>query len=153
MKKTWHLFEEGMQDYSKILKIMQYFCVIMSEYAFARYHLRSCSRFEDCISRMVDTSQLSDAEDKVLSMSWKKAGVKFSTTRGTTRMFEVMFNLIPFVTKMREIYTDAEQALAMPDDVLRCAQLAFCWLTLITDSIGGVFDNMLFLNRIELRPY
>lgn len=38
--KLQTLFKGGMADFSKIVKFMQYFCVITSEYQLFRYHLR-----------------------------------------------------------------------------------------------------------------
>ena len=40
LDKLQTLFKGGMADYSKIMKLMQYACVVTSEYHLFKYHLR-----------------------------------------------------------------------------------------------------------------
>jgi hypothetical protein len=48
-----------MQDYSKILKVIQYFCVITSEYDLYNYHLRGLG-LRPCIEGLVGGPKLNE---------------------------------------------------------------------------------------------
>lgn len=76
-----------MQDYSKILKIFQYICVITSEFDLYNYHLRGIG-LKSYLDNIIGGKSLSENEKKDIKLRWKNLGSQISTARMTTRFGE-----------------------------------------------------------------
>jgi len=99
--KTEELFKGSVGDFSKIVKVMQYVCVLTSEFGAYRYHLRGIG-----VPKMADGviggNLLSADQDEVLRLKWKKLGSCFSTARMTLRFGDFIYEIKFFVSKFKE---------------------------------------------------
>ena len=86
LDKVEKLFKGKMVDYSKIVKVLQYVCVLTSEYDLQRYCLRDMG-FQSRFDGLIGGERIKDPERVLeLKLRWKKLGSAFSTARMLTRM-------------------------------------------------------------------
>ena len=144
LNKLQTLFKGGMADYSKIVKLLQYICVITSEYNLTRFHLRGYgikSRENNLIG---GPKELTDDQTKELKVRWKKLGSAFSTVRMTTRFGE-------FLDQAR-FFLERINSLLQGKTTLR-DESKLKWVMNFMDFWGGVTDNWVYLERIDLIKY
>lgn len=141
--KTEELFKGSVGDFSKIVKVMQYVCVLTSEFGAYRYHLRGIG-----VPKMADGviggNLLSADQDEVLRLKWKKLGSCFSTARMTLRFGDFIYEIKFFVSKFKDA---CKGKLRLKDESF------LDWTIQFFDLIGGICDNWVFLDKIKVMPF
>jgi len=102
LKKTNELLKGDMADFSKILKFMQYFSVLTSEYGFSKHHLRNCG-LPQTLNGLVGGKTLSTEQSAEMKLRWKKLGSAISTARMISRLGDFFDNLKFFVGKINDL--------------------------------------------------
>lgn len=93
-----------MADFSKILKFMQYFSVLTSEYDLSKHHLRGHGA-PKMLNGLVGGEALSTEQSAEMKLRWKKLGSAISTARMISRMGDFFDNLRFFVKKIDDLRT------------------------------------------------
>ena len=104
LQKTNALLTGDMADFSKILKFMQYFSVLTSEYELSKHHLRGCGAPE-MLNGLVGGGALTAERAAEMKSRWKKLGSAISTARMISRVGDFFDNLRFFVKKIDDLLT------------------------------------------------
>ena len=132
-----------MGDFSKILKFIQYFSVLTSEYELSKHHLRGCgvpSSFDD----LFGGKSLSSDQSAEMKLRWKKLGSAISTTRMISRLGDFFENLKFFVGKINDLRSGK---------TTMKHQCPIEWFKQLVDFFSGIFDNWVLLERINLTKF
>ena len=93
-----------MADFSKILKFIQYFSVLTSEYNLSDKHLRACG-LPKMMNGLIGGKSLNADESQEMKLRWKKLGSAISTARMITRFGDWLDNFKFFVKKIEDLRT------------------------------------------------
>ena len=132
-----------MADYSKLIKILQYVCVITSEYNLAKYHLRGVG-IPSAPERLFGGATLTDDETKDLKMRYKKLGSALSTVRMVTRFGDFLESIRWFFAKITKLFKG---------EIRIMQESKLTWLIKLLEFCSGIFDNWVFLARIQIVRY
>ena len=100
--KTKQLLQGKMQDYSKLLKIIQYYCVITSEFELFNYHFRGIG-MRSFMEGLIGGGKLNDQQRKDFKQRWKILGSSISTSRMATRFGEFIYSASYFIKEYKAI--------------------------------------------------
>lgn len=132
-----------MADFSKILKFVQYFSVLTSEYDLSAKHLRGCG-VPKLLDGLVGGSSLGTEAAADMKLRWKKLGSAISTARSISRMGDFFDNLKFFVKKINDLRTG---------NTTMAQQCPIEWVKQLVDLFSGFFDNWVLLERINLTKF
>ena len=100
--KTNEILKGEMGSFSKLLKFVQYFSIMTSEYGLSKLHLRGIGA-PKILDGLVGGEALSTEMLSDMKLRWNKLGTAVGTARVITRGGDFLDNLRFFVTKMNNL--------------------------------------------------
>ena len=100
--KTNELLKGEMGSFNKILKFVQYFSIMTSEYGLSKHYLRGVGA-PKILDGLVGGEVLSTEMKSDMKLRWNKLGTAVGTARVITRGGDFFDNLRFFITKFNNL--------------------------------------------------